>query len=290
MVQNTGNKLSQSVLRQVEKVEYFCNAENISPNQAVHEFRKSFKRLRALLRFYNRIPGNGVGPLHDNIKEIGKQLSVVRESYLNAELFDKELRGEGLIPERKIKQAGEKLHQKNKKLLDKFFVDHRICKSISGFFTGFESNLIDAGSKKLARIHVIDEVKENYQSAFLQYQNLLEEEITADKLHSFRKKMKRLYYQIDFVRLLHPRYFKVKSEQLNIITDQLGDDHDLHIFSEELHHEEYSFNSEELRILENQIEHLRELNQLKLFPRIKQFFSEPPEAFNQKISRTFKID
>lgn len=290
MIQNTGNKLSQSILRQVEKVEYFCNAENISPNQAVHEFRKSFKRLRALLRFYNRIPGNGISPLHDNIKKIGRQLSVVRESYLNAELLENELRSEGLIPERKMKQAGEKLHQKNKKLIDKFFVDHRICKSISGFFTGFEANMIDAGSKKLSRVHVVEEVEENYQDAYLQYQSLFQGEITAEELHSLRKKLKRLYYQLDFVRLMHPRYFKVKSEQLNIITDQLGDDHDLHVFSEELHSEEYDFNQEELRIIENQLEHFRELNQLKLFPRLKQFFSEPPEVFNEKTAQTFKID
>lgn len=290
MIQNTGNKLSQSVLRQVEKVEYFCNAENISPNQAVHEFRKSFKRLRALLRFYDRIPGNGISPLHDNIKKIGRQLSVVRESYLNAELLEKELRGEGLIPERKIKKAGDKLHLKNKKLIDEYFIDRKFCKSINDFFTGFESKLIDAGCKKLARIHVIYELKDSYQSAFSQYHNLFEGEIAAEELHSLRKKLKRLYYQLDFVRLMHPRYFKVKSEQLNIITDQLGDDHDLHIFSEELHSEEYAFNQEELRIIENQLEHFRELNQLKLFPRLKQFFNEPPEVFNEKTAQTFKID
>jgi CHAD domain-containing protein len=290
MVQNTGNKLSQSILRQVEKVEYFCNAENISHNQAVHEFRKSFKRLRALLRFYKRIPGNDIAPLYAHIIDLGKKLSLVRESYLNAELLENELRSEGLIPERKMKQAGEKLHRKNKELIDNFFVDHKICKSIHDFFAGFEWKLIDAGSKKLARIHVVEEVEENYQDAFLRYQNLFQGEITATELHSLRKKLKRLYYQLDFVRLLHPRYFKVKSEQLNIITDQLGDDHDLHVFSEEMHSEEYAFSQEELRIIENQLEHLRELNQLKLFPRLKQFFSEPPEAFNEKTTRTFKID
>jgi len=290
MVQNTGNKLYQSILRQMEKVEYFCNAENISSNQAVHEFRKSFKRLRALLRFYERIPGNEIGPLNEHVKELGRLLSEVRESYLNAGLLGNELRGKGLVPERKIKQVGEKLHRKNKNLIDDYFAEHRICKSINDFFAGFESKLIDAGGRKLGRIHVVEEVKENYKVVFLQYHNFFQGEITADELHSLRKKLKRLFFQLDFVRLLHPRYFKVKSEQLNIITDQLGDDHDLHVFSEELHAKEYGFNAEELRIIENHVEHLRELNQLKLFSRLKQFLSEPPEAFNEKITRTFKID
>lgn len=290
MVQNTGNKLSLSVLRQVEKVEYFCNAQNISPNQAVHEFRKLFKRLRALLRFYEHIPGSETLVLHEKIKTFGRQLSPLRESYLNTLLFEKELKGRKLIPERKIKQAGEILYLKNKQLIEEHFGEQRICKSIGDFFTGFESKLIDAGSRKLSRIHIVQEVNDTYRSALSQYQNLHEDEVTADELHSLRKKLKRLFYQLDFVRLLHPRYFKLKSEQLNIITDQLGDDHDLHVFSEELHADEYGFSDEELRIIKNQVEHLRELNQQKLFLRLKQFFIEGPEAFSERIARAFKID
>ena len=181
-------------MRQVEKVEYFCHAENISPNQAVHEFRKSFKRLRALLRYYEQIPGNEIAPLHENIKEYGRQLSIVRESYLNSELLEKELRGGRLIPERKIKLAGEKLHLKNKTLVDSFFAERKICKSISDFFTGFEMKLIDAGSNKLARIHIVQEVNENFLDAYNSYRSIQEGEITADELHTLRKKLKRLYY------------------------------------------------------------------------------------------------
>jgi CHAD domain-containing protein len=290
MVQNTGNKLNQSVMRQVEKVEYFCHAENISPNQVVHEFRKSFKRLRALLRYYEQIPGNEIAPLHENIKEYGRQLSIVRESYLNSELLEKELRGRKLIPERKIKQAGEKLQLKNKSLVDSFFTERKICESISDFFAGFEIKLIGAGSNKLSRIHVAEEVNNTYLEAYNLHQIIQDRRVSADELHALRKKLKRLYYQLDFVRLLHPRYFKLKSDQLNNITDQLGDDHDLHIFSEELRSAEYGFNREELRIIENQVAHLREMNQLKLFPRLKQFFSENPEAFNERVAKTFKID
>jgi hypothetical protein len=58
-----------------------------------------------------------------------------------------------------------------------------------------------------------------------------------------------LWYQLDFIKFLHPRYFKLKTDQLNKITDQLGDDHDLHVFSEDLLAESYGFDKEELRIL-----------------------------------------
>ena len=108
-------------------------------------------------------------------------------------------------------------------------------------------------------------------------------------MHELRKKLKRLWYQIDFIKFLHPRYFKLKSDQLNKITDQLGDDHDLHVFYENLIAEDYGFDEEELRILTNQVKHLRELNQMKLLPRLKQFFTVPPEEFDQKLERFFKL-
>ena len=95
--------------------------------------------------------------------------------------------------------------------------------------------------------------------------------------------------ELDFVKFLHPRYLKMKTDQLNKITDQLGDDHDLHVFSENLQAESYGFDKEELRILVNQTEHLRELNLLKLQPRLKQFFTAPPEEFDQKLERFFKL-
>lgn len=290
MVQNTGNKLCQSVLRQVEKVEYFCNAENISPNQTVHELRKMFKRLRALLRFYERIPGSKSSLIREQIKTFGRQLSPLRESYLNTLLFEKELTGRKLIPDRKIKQAGEMLQRKNKLLIEGHFSEQKICKSMGSFFAGFESKLENAGGRKISRIHVAQEINETYSEAFAQFKSFRENEVTAEELHSLRKKLKRLYYQLDFVRLLHPRYFKLKSDQLNHITDQLGDDHDLHVFLEELHADEFGFRKEELRIIRNQVEHLRELNQLKLFPRVRQFFSESPEAFSERVTQTFKVD
>jgi hypothetical protein len=37
------------------------------------------------------------------------------------------------------------------------------------------------------------------------------------------------------------------------------------------------------------VEHQRELNLLKLMPRLKQFFNEPPELFNQKMEKIFRL-
>ena len=289
MVQNAGNKLTQVVLRQVEKAEYFCSAENISPNVAIHELRKTFKRLRALFRIYEHVSGSKVKNLRTEIKEFGKVLSPLRESYVNTDLFEKELTGKKFIPERKMKLIGEKLHNKNKKLIDERFREKSVCKRIGSYFSRFETKLNVTGGEKVSKAHVVREVYDSYLTSFSTYRGLPDNP-APEEWHSMRKKLKRLYFQLDFIRLFHPRYFKLKSEQLNTINDQLGDDHDLHVFAEELHQEDYQLNAEELKLMEKQIEHLRELNQLKLRPRLKHFFGDPPGEFKEKLEKAFKIE
>lgn len=46
MPHNAGKRLVEAIKKQLERIEYFSTAENVSPNLAVHEMRKSFKRLR----------------------------------------------------------------------------------------------------------------------------------------------------------------------------------------------------------------------------------------------------
>jgi hypothetical protein len=52
---------------------------------------------------------------------------------------------------------------------------------------------------------------------------------------------------------------------------------------------EYGFSNKEFEIIENQVQYLREMNRLKLFPKLKQFFSEQPEVFNLKLREIFKV-
>jgi CHAD domain-containing protein len=288
MVQNIGNRLIQTISHQAEKASYFCTAENISSNQKVHELRRGFKRLRALLRFFNEIPDNPAVQLNEDIRNFGKLLAPLRESAVNVDLFDKEISSNNHLPEKKIRNAREQMVQKNRLLLERGFLENNLHNTIRTFFNGFEPILTQNNSEFPARIQLFREVCQSYLKSITIYRQLPANP-HPEEWHKLRKKLKRLWYQLDFIKFLHPRYFKLKTDQLNKITDQLGDDHDLHVFLEDLLVESYGFDQEELRILVNQTEHLRELNQLKLHPRLKQFFTAPPEEFDQKLARFFKL-
>jgi CHAD domain-containing protein len=289
MMQLIGNRLVQAILRQAGKVSYFCAAENIPANQTVHELRRSFKRLRALLRFFRDVPDTSTVLIENEIRNFGRLLAPLRESAVNVDLFDKEVSGNKLIPERKIRNARDKLVRKNKQFMEKGFVGNNLHHTIHFYFTHFESALTANGNELPSKGQLCREVSDSYAKSYRIFHDLPANP-HPEEWHELRKKLKRLWYQLDFIRFLHPRYFKMKTDQLNKITDQLGDDHDYHVFSEDLKAEGYGFDPEELQILENQIEHLRELNQLKLMPRLKQFFAAPPGEFDQKLERFFKLN
>ncbi|SHF40141.1 CHAD domain-containing protein [Mariniphaga anaerophila] len=288
MVQNIGNRLIQTISHQAEKAGYFCIAENISSNQKVHELRRGFKRLRALLRFFKEIPDSPAIQLNEDIRNFGKLLAPLRESAVNVELFEKEISLNKLLPERKIRNARELLVQQNKLLVERGFLENNLNNTIRTFFDGFESILTKKGSEFPSRVQLFREVSKSYLKSNSVYHQLPASP-HPEELHELRKKLKRLWYQFDFIRFLHPRYFKMKTDQLNKITDQLGDDHDLHVFIEDAVAERRDFNDEEMLILTNQVEHLRQLNQQKLQLRLKQFFAAPPSEFDQKLERFFKL-
>ena len=288
MVQNIGNRLIRTISHQVEKAGYFCQAENISSNQKVHELRRGFKRLRALLRFFREIPDSPAIQLNEDIRNFGKLLAPLRESGVNTDLFEKEFCFNPHLQEKKIRSARELLARKNKDLVERGFIENNLHNTIRTFFDGFETILTQNNSELPTRIQLFSEVSQSYLKSTTIYRQLPANPHPGE-WHELRKKLKRLWYQFDFIKFLHPRYFKLKTDQLNKITDQLGDDHDLHVFAEDLLAEGYGFDNEELRILTNQAEHLREINLLKLQPRLKQFFSAPPEEFDQKLERFFKF-
>ena len=288
MTQDTENRLITALQKQTEKIVYFCSSENISPNLAVHEIRKSFKRIRALLKFYADCPDNFPKEMKKEIKLSGKILSPIRESFVNSQILERLTSGDNPVSERKIKYGRDLLAEKNRILTGDQFVENQILLNIHKQIEQFNSNLEILSDSCPSSKQIMKQVAETFTKSYEIYSEP-EVDSTPEKRHELRKVLKRLWYQLDFIKYLHPRYFRLKSDQLNKITEQLGDDHDLYVFSEEIKNNELGFSADEITIIENQIFHQRDLNLLKLNPRLKQFFNESPEMFNNKLQKIFKV-
>lgn len=288
MPHTAGKRLIETIAKQLERVDYFSTAENISPNVAVHEMRKTFKRLRALLKFYTDFPEEFSPDFARQIKYFGRSLTHMRETYVNLQIFERISSAGTLVPERKIRAAREKFTEKNRVIIERGFLAAEGYLPIQQFIKSMGNQMETSGFEIPSQHQFASQLQESYQQAFAIYQ-FLTVQSDPELVHELRKKLKQLYYQSDFIRYIHPRFFRLKTYHLNNITEHLGEDHDLFIFLTELQAGEYGFSEIELEIIENQVQHLRELNRLKLFPKLKQFFAETPEAFKQKTDTIFKI-
>jgi CHAD domain-containing protein len=288
MVHSIGSRLVHAIARQAEKAGYYSMADNLPVNQQIHELRRGFKRMRALLRFFNEIPGVPAGQLQKDIRNFGKLLAPLRESAVNMELFDKEISSNPLIPQMKIRIARDFLADRNRVLLEKGYRDNKLDNTIHAYFQDFDTVISGNANELPLKVHFFREICQSYMNGSICYRRLADNP-HPEEWHDLRKKLKRLWYQLDFIRFLHPGYIKLKTDQLNKITDQLGDDHDLHIFSEDLLAWGYGFDDEEQQIMKNQIKNLIELNQFKLQLRLNQFFTAPAHEFDQKLERFFRL-
>lgn len=288
MPHNAGKRLVEAIKKQLERIEYFSSAANVSPNLAVHEMRKSFKRLRALLLFYDEYPEEFPQEFCIQIKNYGRLLSVLRESYVNIQIFERLTENNNLIADRKIKTAKEKLQVKNREIIDNSFFCSEDFKNLLRFTKSLEQQVVLMEIDRPSQIQLAKQLVISYQKSFNCYQ-LVGNNSDGEEIHDLRKKLKRLWYQFDLIQYLHPRYFRLKSDQLNKITEQLGEDHDLFVFLNDLKNDNLGFDFSEIEIIENQVDHLREINLLKLYPRLKQFFNDPPSFFTQKMEQFFKV-
>ena len=288
MPQSAGKRLVEAISKQLERVEYFSSVENISPNLAVHELRKTFKRLRALLKFYNDFPVEFPPDYSTQIKYFGRSLTVMRESFVNLQLFEKITAGNTLIQERKIKNAREKLSDKNKEIIEKGFLKSEAYLPMQKFASNLQIQMEQIAVSIPAVTQFIGQLEYSYSQSYEIYLKL-KQDSESEEIHELRKKLKQLYYQFDFIRYVHPRFFRLKTYHLNNITEQLGEDHDHFILMSDLNENRYDFSDDELEIIENQVLHLREINRLKLFQRLKQFYGDSPAVFKLKLEEIFKI-
>lgn len=286
MPHNAGKRLVEALSKQLEKIQYFSSAENVSPNLAVHEMRKTFKRMRAIIRFYIDYPEDFPPEYRTQIKYFGHSFSKMRESFVNIQVFERIAAGDHLIPERKLKNAREILTEKNKTIIEKGFFEKEGYLPIQNFCKLLAVQLAHFQIGQPSLVQFVRQLEVSYQKSYDWYSQVWSDS-DPELMHELRKKMKRLMYQYDFIRFIHPRYFKTKTFQLNNITEQLGEDHDLSVFLHELKNEDYDFNAEEFEIIENKVKHLCDVNRVKLFPRLKQFFNETPEIFNKKMEEIF---
>lgn len=256
----------------------FCNPEIDGYNPAVHEIRKDIKRIKALLRFMKTLFPEVVAQITEETEKVSLFLSPLRESYVNLLVLDQlSQQTEMDFPE--IRQY---LENENKTLIHKTLVANK----------GFEElgNLVKNSLDLLKRENFSDWNFEHITEIFAGLYQKCDElaaglhlDSHAEEWHGLRKKMKALFYQAEYLQEVNPGFFVAFIEKLNLINDELGDDHDIYVFSVAAAVQVKQLNDNDNRLVNSYIAKLVADKRNNLKKLLRDFFAENHEALKKRL-------
>jgi CHAD domain-containing protein len=195
---------------------------------AVHEVRKSFKRLRATVR----LARGGIGDAtyrHENtaFRDSGRRLSGVRDASVLIETLHELEKdsGEDLPPEPTLKLQERLDHEREQALASlrtdeamvaAFVADIKHARARTASWT-FDTEGFDALEPGLRRIY------RRGRKAMRRAHS----DPTDENLHEWRKRVKDLWHVEQIMRSAAPKKIKKLRKRTHALSDLLGDDHDL---------------------------------------------------------------
>lgn len=254
---------------------------------AVHETRKSLKRLRAALRLARGAIGDEIFHCENAaLRDSGRRLSGVRDASALIKTLDELERGSSdELPPRAIAKLRAQLTDERKQALESLRTDDALVAAVvadieeartrTAAWT-FETEGFEALEPGLRRIY------RRGRKAMRRAQA----DPTNENLHQWRKRVKDLWHVEQIMRPAAPKKMKKLARRTHTLSDLLGDDHDL---AELCLYVERHRNSSEHRVAQVAqiavIDRRRNELQRKAFALGSNLYRRSPKRFVQAIAR-----
>lgn len=196
--------------------------------EVVHDARKRFKRVRALIRLAEDGLGRKLAEREDvRFRDAGRPLSEVRDAGVLVQALDDLLDrfGDQGRPEA-FKMAREALLCRKREITRRVLGEEDSMAKVARALEQARGNLkrwAIAGDEWGAFESGLSRIYRRGRKAF---QEALKAP-TDERLHEWRKRVKDLWYVMEILKPIRPRYTEVRGEEAHKLADALGDDHDL---------------------------------------------------------------
>lgn len=257
----------------------------IEPHLAVHEARKHFKKIRALLRLVRLELGGVYRRENALFRDLGRSLSQVRDAEAMIETFDKLAR-----------RYRPQLDAESRSLLRQALVERRDF--VASQVVGLEeqrraaAETLAAARERLAGWplagagfetvgpsleRIYRQGRDNFRDAYANPD--------AMHFHEWRKSAKNLWYHLRLLAGAWPQVLGVQRDEAERLTEFLGDEHDLAVLRATLQSEALGQGLDEARAL---LDRLAEKRQGELRteaePLGARLYAERPAAFRRRLA------
>jgi CHAD domain-containing protein len=254
-------------------------AESKKRDEAVHEARKSLKKIRGLLG----LAAQALGPLYKcedrYFRHAGQRLSHLRDSAVMLETFEAlatkhpELDAATLADVRRNLVRGQREAPAEK----------RISAEVAQALAAARAKSAAWPLENLEFPALLSDLTATYRAGRRAYRKALKAQ-TPETFHDFRKQVKKHWYHLRLFEGNLNSEMKKRSKELRALETVLGDEHNLAVLSERIAADAETYRDRQqirgvLALLENEGRHLRERARQAAEP----LYSAKPRAFAEKL-------
>ncbi len=272
------------VLEQVDGAIHDLTSEEIDPHEGVHEARKRFKMIRAVLRLIRAELGEGYQQESVEFRQFGKRLSAIRDAEAIIETFDRlRERFEERLGAEVFSTVKDNLIKRRQIIADEEEdLEQGVVEVVQGLHEAHErvaswplsTDSFDAIAPGLARIYAAGR-----NLSLKAYQ-----QTGVDLFHEWRKRVKDHWYHSRLLRDVWPQLMDAYIETLHRLSELLGNDHDLVVFRHTLSTRPEMFvDADTVRLLGSLVDLRQQELRTDAQPIGRRIYAEKPKAFRTRV-------
>ena len=280
-----GQELERILTGYLELFDNYLTQVNQSTSTNIHEIRRLLKRMRAYIRFIRvSFTDQDFRKLNEIVGIINRTLAEVREARVNLIMFERiKPKLQNKLIYNSLSGLQKHLEKRCKKMEDDKEglneITHRVRTHLLEF-TAFVKSLIKNDFSETELIQGIEDVYRTGKKLYKKAINTEEVEI----IHTWRKYVKHIQFQLQFISGYLPEYYHEKIEILQSVSNYLGEEHDLYVFHIYLKQNYFSrLTSIERYQIEEIITKRRNKQKNKAFELAQQIFDTGTKHFRKEI-------
>lgn len=214
---------------QIEKaLDKLTGRSGAGPEEAVHDARKRFKRVRAVIRLARGGLGRKFADRENvRFRDAGRPLSEVRDAGVLVQALDQLVERYGDQGQTEVIGAARdrllcRKREVSREVLDEGDARAKVARAMEEALNDVKDWEIDGDDWEALE----GGLKGIYRQGYRAFHRAAESRSDED-LHEWRKRVKDLWYIMDILKPIRPRFTEGLGEQAHKLADDLGDDHDL---------------------------------------------------------------